>query len=106
MDSVEVIRADNGNAGNICGTCVKGGECALKVKPDKPMIECEEFDTGASAEFNNSESGKLSSEPMKVGAVQGQLKGICADCSNRDVCVRAAHTGGIWDCDDYMEVNG
>lgn len=33
----------------------------------------------------------------------GQLKGLCVNCANREVCRHPKPEGGVWHCEEFVE---
>jgi hypothetical protein len=92
----------------ICTTCNYAAGCAhLKRNPDIVIWHCENYDDYVAPGdtlpevslpvVNNDVALGLETENATV-----EIKGLCIDCENRDSCVHAMKTGGVWHCEEYM----
>jgi hypothetical protein len=92
--------------GGICSTCNQAAECVhLKRNPDVVVWHCENYDdyVPPGEMITDRDIAKITVDLVPtVEEVGGELKGLCIDCENRDGCVHAMKTGGVWHCEEYQ----
>jgi hypothetical protein len=68
-----------------------------------PVWHCEEYESWRPVERAIEETlgaqSMLASSSGNPG--KSELKGLCADCANRDCCTFPKPEGGVWHCSDY-----
>jgi len=83
----------------LCITCIHV-ESRCWVRDDgEPILQCEQFDSGPSAEARSSARGVRSRE--RTGADYGDHIGLCMNCERRDDCTLPRPEGGVWHCEQY-----
>ncbi len=71
--------------------------------PKHPVLQCEEFEPYDSpvptraATREEPQPGASDEAPAPAG-----LKGLCANCGNRNDCEYPKPEGGVWHCEEYV----
>ena len=87
----------------LCSTCKNAPGCTFPRDRNKPVLHCEEFDTG---ELPLTESSaKDRSRPSLSSATKErdstQFIGLCSTCEKRETCTFPKSEGGVWHCEEY-----
>ena len=81
----------------LCSTCLHASICTFPKDPNKPVLECEEFEVIQAPQQNVAKSVTSPSEH----AQERQYHGLCVNCKNRKTCIYAKTEGGVWHCEEY-----
>lgn len=91
----------------LCLTCNNASTCTFPRDPDRPVLQCEEFE------------GYEYAPPKDVGTQDSQLDstvsegdsrkdvdsnryiGLCRTCEERESCKFTKPEGGVWHCEEY-----
>ena len=91
----------------LCSTCNNAASCTLSRDSDRPVLECEEFD---SYELLLPKTvGHPNSRPKDVATDVGSEEdvgsdnyiGLCKTCEERESCEFPKREGGVWRCEEY-----
>jgi len=91
----------------ICTTCAHAAACGFRRDPDRPALQCEEFEGGASeqAKVAGSENSAVNPAVSETEAERdddsGRYSGLCVSCDERKTCALRAPEGGVWHCEEY-----
>lgn len=87
----------------LCSTCNNASGCTFPRDPNKPVVHCEEFDSGGPSPVKT--AGKDRSPPTQSYAAKekdsDKFMGLCSNCENRENCTFPKPEGGIWHCEEY-----
>lgn len=76
--------------------------CVYPREPEKPILECEEFEGFPSAPSSYPTKKAQAGTGAKGRALEkGRFKGLCKDCENRKACTFPKSEGGVWHCEEY-----
>jgi len=91
----------------LCSTCGNAASCVFSRDPDRPVLQCEEFDGYQPPSpkapdrqrpcLDTTVTGKASGE----GSDSNKFLGLCKTCDERDTCQFAKPEGGVWHCEEY-----
>ncbi len=90
----------------LCSNCVRLAMCTYTVLLSPPLVQCDEYDSGA--ELSSAAPGAALSRP---GASKGDLgpaeadaqhMGLCRTCAGRAACAFPRPEGGVWQCEEYI----
>lgn len=82
----------------ICSTCNHLSTCIHRLKNNRPIWFCEEFD-----DYTPSDLMAVIDHPEieEVNDDRNSFMGLCINCENRFDCPHAKQAGGIWQCEEY-----
>ena len=89
--------------GGLCSTCIHSSGCTFTRDPDRPVMQCEEFEgllkvpeqiLGANSKLKGDKNSKAHAEDTP-------LKGLCKLCKKNSTCTYPKPEGGVWHCDEY-----
>lgn len=88
----------------LCLICNNGAACTYPRNPDRPVWQCEEFETSEPLvrpviRRPAYETG-TASQPEE--ATQVELAGLCRTCANRVSCRFPHPIGGVWHCEEFQ----
>ncbi len=86
----------------LCSSCIAFKDCTYPKAPDRPILECEEFD-GEQASIRMRPQ-KINPNKKSVGASMNAAAGIgglCDLCENLTTCTYPKPEGGVWHCEEY-----
>jgi len=86
-----------GRIEGLCVTCENDADCTFPRRPDRPVIECEEF-SAAPAPAPRSEAPE--GGPARREAARSD-EGLCSNCDNRDGCTFPNARAGVTECEEY-----
>jgi len=91
----------------LCSTCKNADKCSFSGNHRHPIFYCEEFEykeffSGNKAEKNHPVSNEAFSDYNSKKIVVNNLKGLCANCKNRETCTYPKPIGGVWHCNEYL----
>jgi len=94
--------SDQRRATGICWTCCHDGGCSLTSDRDRPVLDCDEFETepgppGPGRVGRDEPSGGEDGDPPG----SARFRGLCANCARRDTCTFDKPEGGVWFCEEY-----
>jgi hypothetical protein len=69
--------------GGLCPSCIHNEGCAFRIRSEKVVIQCGQFE---------SETTTVSSTPEK---------GLCLNCSKAAYCHLPKEPSGVWHCEEY-----
>lgn len=91
---------------SICSTCIHAPACTYQKDPDRPVLQCEEFDNcGETSKRNSGTNGSCAENSQvkpEANKNPGTSKGLCMDCDNRETCLYAKPEEGVWHCTEYQ----
>ena len=86
----------------LCSTCKKAPTCTFPRDPNRPVLQCDEFE---GYEYTpDKKTLPRTSSKAKLSALDedsGKYKGLCRLCENRETCTYPKSEGGVWHCDEY-----
>ena len=88
---------------DICSTCKSSQNCTFPKNPQKPVLNCEEFEVATCPPVKTTRKDE-SPETTSVNAEDedsGKFIGLCSNCYNRKTCVFPKPEGGVWHCEEY-----
>lgn len=82
----------------LCVTCRNAETCTFPRDPQRPVMQCEEFEGLTSRVI-----------PFPIEAVRpvteetevSPLRGLCRNCDQRATCTYHKPAGGVWHCEEY-----
>jgi len=92
-------------ASGICSVCKHQAECIYPKTEGHIALNCGQFEqyppvAPLRPAKDVAELERLWKQPTKPKDV-AQLKGLCASCEDRDVCIYPKRPGGVWQCEEY-----
>jgi len=87
----------------LCSTCKHASECTFPVDPQRPVLQCEEFE-GVENNVtikNKPEIELVRKEDLNKDADTQEFKGLCKLCRLRNSCTFPKPEGGVWHCEEY-----
>jgi hypothetical protein len=83
----------------LCSTCKNAPECTYPRDPERPVMQCEEFEGVL----------KISEKPSRTTITfleerdpkADEVLGLCKMCQRRATCTFPKHEGGVWHCEEY-----
>lgn len=95
---------ENRTLTGLCSGCQNEAVCTYPKAPDRPVLNCLEFEE-LSGIWHNGSAGRA--KPLKarlgvtVRAAPPLEPGLCATCDLRPTCQYPKHAGGVWFCEEY-----
>jgi len=91
---------------DLCSTCSLGPACAYRQASARPVWYCNEYEHTVPAFMSRADTRKSqkrsSDNPApKQSLADGQFKGLCQNCENRETCLLPKPEGGVWHCEEY-----
>lgn len=94
--------SNTGEYNDLCVNCNYSSLCTIRSNLVRPIWFCEEYDNTVNLKNNNFYNSKMDpSYTNNRGDSAVQLKGICNNCANREICMLSKPEGGIWHCEEY-----
>jgi len=89
--------------GGLCSTCKNAPDCTFPRDPHKPVLHCEEFDTGEPSPMKTTRKDRSPPTQLYAAKDTGSTKfmGLCSNCEDRETCIFPKPEGGIWHCEEY-----
>ena len=89
--------------GGLCSTCKHASDCTFPRDPHKPVLCCEEFDSGDAVPVKTMGHDTLPPVRPQGAGEESSAKymGLCTNCENRGSCIFPKPEGGIWHCEEY-----
>lgn len=92
--------------GGLCETCIKAETCVYQRDPNRPVLQCEEFDGYEPKTMKKPDTNPLRSNVDQVESSaqekdSNMFVGLCSNCENRHTCVYPKPEGGVWHCEEY-----
>lgn len=90
----------------LCSTCKNAEACSFPRDPNRPVLECDEFDgyevpqQEASIELA-APGTDVRSEEVAEKAESNTVRGLCRNCGRFETCTYPKPEGGVWHCDEY-----
>jgi len=94
----------------LCSCCKEASTCTYPKVPDRPVLQCEEFNgilpppSKRSSLIRNvspvSPRGVVD-EPVPRGFESLEPRGLCSNCEERETCTFPKLEGGVWHCEEY-----
>ncbi len=89
----------------LCMTCFKAPTCTFPRDPERPVLQCDEFEGYPESSKGAVTLDHVSESPSKVvkeaGDEQGKYKGLCKICEKRETCTFPKPETGVWHCEEY-----
>ena len=85
---------------DLCSTCIHASDCTYRIKSDRYIYYCEEFEIEP-AKPRNSQTVVCEQERVNQQEHDSSLKGLCTNCENRKNCKFSGVEGGVWHCEEY-----
>ena len=88
----------------LCSTCKHASECTFPRDPNRPVMECGEFEgiLNVSQEISRAHAPFIGEEaPAAYEEERTQLRGLCKLCEKRATCTYPKPEGGVWHCAEY-----
>jgi len=97
---------------DLCMTCVHRPTCTFQIYAGVPIWFCNEFDDSNGPDDNLhsvktksteeiARKSELRTPPRQETDTPSELKGLCMNCEDRDICLLPKPEGGIWHCEEY-----
>lgn len=86
---------------DLCSTCRHASDCTYRIKSDRYIYYCEEFEI-APAVPRNVQTVVCDQEKVNQQESDSSLKGLCVNCENRKTCMNTKQEGGVWHCEEYL----
>ena len=95
---------ENNKYREICSICKNVPGCTFTKNPQKPVLNCEEFevDTCSSVKTTRKDKSPATASVDPEDEVTGKFTGLCSNCDNRRTCGFPMPEGGIWHCEEYL----
>ena len=90
-------------ASGLCAACKNETCCIYTRDPDKPVLNCEEFEMALRVDpprRDDSFLENLLSSPA-TGEGPAKMMGLCSNCDDRETCIYPKPEGGVWHCEEY-----
>lgn len=92
--------------GGLCLTCDHARSCTYPRDPERPVLQCEEFEAYDMPVERTTVDAFLASSNANARAAsgpngKGEFKGLCANCENRKTCTFPRPEEGVWHCEEY-----
>lgn len=91
----------------LCSCCNSFQTCTFLRDPERPILQCEEFDGILSSPLKKAPRGNVLrfnvqglSAPVKDNL--GHYRGLCSLCENLRNCTYPKPEGGVWHCEEYQ----
>ncbi|MCP4685112.1 MAG: hypothetical protein GY867_06630 [bacterium] len=84
----------------LCSTCNNASTCAY-FSSRGPVQDCELFDDRSLPTGGDIKLAAIGSAVGELPAPDIQVKGLCMNCEEREVCVHADPNPGIWHCEQF-----
>ena len=92
--------------GGLCATCNHTNDCTFPRDPNRPVIDCNEFDCREGVQPAKGPTGVVPvAEHEAVSGsrpdVPDSVLGLCRNCEHYGDCELCKRTGGVWHCEEY-----
>lgn len=90
----------------LCSTCKNAPTCIFPRDPERPVLQCEEFDYAiapvitAGKDFSPANDSWVRSSAEEKGF--SKYMGLCSNCENRRTCIYPKPEDGVWRCEQYQ----
>ncbi len=88
----------------LCSTCKKALTCSFPRDPERPVLQCDEFEgyEPVSSKLPRKQKARKEEKRKTSKTKEGtKLLGLCANCAKRDTCTFPKSEGGVWYCEEY-----
>jgi hypothetical protein len=90
----------------LCSMCGKAATCTFPRDPERPVMECDEFDGTEKLEMLIASQRSLAASIPSAAVFTeernpGTPRGLCRNCKNLSKCTYPKPEGGVWHCDEY-----
>ena len=82
----------------ICSQCRYADECTYQKDPERPVIQCAEFEPCEPPPVRRVVKAP---SPRRPPLDFDRFKGLCVDCEERETCTYPKPEGGVWHCEEY-----
>ncbi len=92
-----------GGALGLCSSCNAFKNCTYPRDPERPILQCEEFD-GAQPSLIRASPLKIAPKQKRVSPSlddSNRYGGLCKLCEDRTTCTYPKPEGGVWHCEEY-----
>ena len=88
-------------AASLCANCKHQSDCVYLLKASSPIIECELYECGLSAQPRLVVVKKQVTSNMAEESAGDEPLGLCINCASSRTCRLPKHEGGVWHCEEY-----
>jgi hypothetical protein len=93
-------------ASGLCSCCNAFQTCTYSKDPQRPILQCEEFDGIVPPSLKIVPHGKIVPEGFKQNpsvtmSDLNPYRGLCSLCEDRMACTYPKPEGGVWHCEEY-----
>ena len=93
-------------ASGLCSCCNSFKTCTYAKDPQRPILQCEEFDGIVPPSLKMVPQGKITPEGSGKTSDLGMsdlnsYRGLCSLCEDRATCTYPKPEGGVWHCEEY-----
>jgi len=91
----------------LCLTCNNAADCTFSKDPDRPVVQCEEFDgyehppPKILAKQDSVRDAPACDSGSTKNDDENKFVGLCKTCDERNFCMFTKPEGGIWRCEEY-----
>ena len=104
MRNNETSMSENVKYLGLCRMCENAPGCTFTRDPNRPVLQCEEFNGGKPATREISAKERLrqiDSQTRGEDKKSTNLIGLCSNCDERERCTFPKPEGGVWQCEEY-----
>jgi len=93
-------------ASGLCSCCNSYKTCTYTIDPERPILQCEEFDGIVPPFLHRVPRGKIvpavpEMTPDPSMSDLNSYRGLCSLCEDRTTCTYPKPEGGVWHCEEY-----
>jgi hypothetical protein len=102
--SKKMFSKERETALGICLCCNLFRACTYPKDPERPILQCEEFDGNAPSSLKRVPHGKIVPENLRKTprvSAASPYRGLCSLCEDRVTCTYPKLEGGVWHCKEY-----
>jgi hypothetical protein len=85
----------------LCSCCKSFQTCTFPRDPQRPILQCEEFDGILPSRLKMVPPGKTV-DTFSAKNEPDPYRGLCGLCENRETCTYPKPEGGVWHCEEYQ----
>lgn len=85
----------------LCINCKHRETCMLLRGHREPIQFCETYEVETPFSLKNVREPSKKVKPNKSMKTSETYKGLCSNCSNREVCTFPKPECGVWHCEEY-----
>lgn len=87
----------------LCSSCENAPDCTYPREPNRPVLQCEEFDGGEPSPTKTVVKDRVPSTRSYTTESKDSTKfmGLCSNCEDRETCTYPKLEGGVWHCEEY-----